>query len=125
MCIRDRLYGFKISVNHLLNNKKREVLNLTETIDQATTVCINKQSSELQSERTKLQHSVNICLERQNNKLILTGNSIKLLDPINTLKRGYSITRFNNNVIRRAAEVTAGDILVTQFEKGEKKSKVI
>ena len=50
---------------------------------------------------------------------------VRLLDPVNTLARGYSITRRGDGrAVRRAGEVAAGDELVTTVAEGTIRSTV-
>ncbi len=46
-------------------------------------------------------------------------NQVKLLDPINTLKRGYSITRLNGKTLRQSSQVLAGDRVETTLYDGQ------
>lgn len=50
---------------------------------------------------------------------------VKALDPKNTLKRGYSITRKNGKAIKSKEELAEGDILVTTFADGEIRSSAM
>ena len=45
--------------------------------------------------------------------------NIQILDPINILKRGFSITRLNGKAVKESAEVTEGDNLETQLYNGK------
>ena len=47
---------------------------------------------------------------------------IKVLDPLNTLKRGYSITRINGKAVKTKSSIAEGDILTTVLEDGEIRS---
>jgi exodeoxyribonuclease VII large subunit len=57
-------------------------------------------------------------------RLRLEESRITLLDPKNTLKRGYSITWFNGKPLRDASEVSAGDIITTELYQGKTSSTV-
>ncbi len=56
--------------------------------------------------------------------LNLLESKIKILDPINTLARGYSITRKNGKAVLSAEEFTKGEILETTLAKGSFKSTI-
>jgi len=44
--------------------------------------------------------------------------SVKLMDPIQVLKRGYSITTINGKTISESSEIEVGDVIVTKtFDK--------
>jgi exodeoxyribonuclease VII large subunit len=49
----------------------------------------------------------------------------RLLDPVNTMARGWSITRTaGGRAVRSAADVTPGDEIVTSFATGSARSVV-
>lgn len=54
----------------------------------------------------------------QSQNLNLLESKIKLLDPINTLARGYSITRKNGKAIVSTDQITKGDIVETTLAEG-------
>jgi exodeoxyribonuclease VII large subunit len=43
---------------------------------------------------------------------------VRLLDPVNVLKRGYSITYSKGKVLKDAAEAILGDEIITQLHQG-------
>jgi exodeoxyribonuclease VII large subunit len=49
---------------------------------------------------------------------------LKLLNPENILKRGYSITCFNNKVVKDSDLLNVNDEIITTFYKGKIKSRV-
>ena len=57
-----------------------------------------------------------VIIER--NKVELLEHRATLLDPINILKRGYSMTLHNGKVVKDAASLNSGDDITVVFEKG-------
>lgn len=55
-------------------------------------------------------------------KISALESLIKVLDPKNTLKRGYSITRINGKAVKTKDSIAEGDILVTTLTDGEIRS---
>jgi exodeoxyribonuclease VII large subunit len=50
---------------------------------------------------------------------------VRLLDPVNTMARGWSITRTSDgHTVRDAAHLQPGDELVTTFASGTARSRV-
>ena len=47
------------------------------------------------------------------------------INPLNTLKRGYTITRFNDKIITNASIVKKDDIITVEFVDGVVKSKIL
>ena len=52
-------------------------------------------------------------------------NSLKILDPVNVLKRGYTITSINGKIIKESNILKKDDIIDTRFSNGSVKSKVL
>lgn len=67
---------------------------------------------------------VPVVFKSGNENLNHISEKINLLDPVNTLRRGYSITRHNGKAITEHIEVEKGMILETQLAKGVIKSVV-
>lgn len=62
---------------------------------------------------------------KRNNEIINHLNEkIILLDPVNTLIRGYSITRLNGKALTNASDLVSGMLLETQLANGKFKSTV-
>ena len=52
-------------------------------------------------------------------RVVAARSKLALLDPSNPLKRGYSLTLdVRGNIVRRAADVKAGDELTTRLGEG-------
>jgi exodeoxyribonuclease VII large subunit len=71
---------------------------------------------------------INLTSSFLGNKKIRTNsleNALKILDPENVLKRGYTITSLNGKIIKSSGETSEDDIIDTKFSDGIIKSKVI
>jgi exodeoxyribonuclease VII large subunit len=104
----EKLYFSKIHQQLMMNigkynhQKEKEVQGLIQRIQNASVQFLLKQQNFLQQSQTK----------------------IEMLHPENILKRGYSITMKNGQAIKRAEELSAGELIVTRFYQGEIESKV-
>ena len=64
-------------------------------------------------------------LDRQTQRLAMHSAAVRLLDPVTTMARGWSITRDGNgNVVRSTIDVKQGDTLVTLVADGSISSTV-
>ena len=64
-------------------------------------------------------------LERQTQKLMMHAASVRLLDPVTTMARGWSITRDSSgNVVRSITDIKKGDTVVTALADGSITSTV-
>ncbi len=64
--------------------------------------------------------------DRRRDRLALLGARLDLLSPLQTLGRGYSIVfrERDGAIVRRAAEVTAGEVLCIRLHQGELRAVV-
>lgn len=64
-------------------------------------------------------------LNDNNNKFINILNKLDALNPINTIKRGYSITKIDDIVITSVSDITNDSIITTDLADGKIISKVM
>lgn len=69
----------------------------------------------------QLQSTMKTRLHNSSHRLALCVNSMSVVSPLNTLKRGYSITMQSDqqSLITRHEQVKAGDKLITHVENGQ------
>lgn len=65
------------------------------------------------------------CLNKMENKVAGFASSLKILDPENVLKRGYTITSRNGKILKKSVELKKEDIINTRFSDGSVRSKVV
>lgn len=87
---------FKSSINHLKQN----------------TLILHQLEGNMRMRTNLKMHQVKLQLEN-------LEKNIQILDPINILKRGFSITRFNGKAVKGSTEVSEGDVLETQLYSGK------
>ena len=63
-------------------------------------------------------------LDLEFSKLEKLDEMVRLLDPETSLQRGFSLTTFNNKIIKSSKEVNPGEEIETKLFKGTIKSKV-
>ena len=80
----------------------------------------------LGKENMKLRNTINLIdfnrgnsIKRAQQKINNLESLIKVLDPKNTLMRGYSITRVNGKALKSVGGIASGDTLVTTLPDGE------
>lgn len=72
----------------------------------------------------KLSRVASMPIERQNLCLESAERLIRVLSPENTLKRGYSVTRFNGHAVTDVSEIPDGAVLETRLFHGSVTSTV-
>ena len=70
-------------------------------------------------------YNPDIVLGVKRNNLENVIHKLEILNPLNTLKRGYTITRFNDKIITNASIVKKDDIITVEFADGVVKSKIL
>jgi exodeoxyribonuclease VII large subunit len=85
---------------------------------------VDSHNNRLKLNMSRIAGGLNILFQQQENRVTHCGQAIRLLDPVNVLKRGYSITYLNDKTIRDGADVQEGAIIRTRIYKGSIKSKV-
>jgi exodeoxyribonuclease VII large subunit len=64
-------------------------------------------------------------LNRTKTKMAVLENSLKILDPGNVLKRGYTITSLDGKIIKKHDQLKKDDMINTRFSDGSVSSKVV
>lgn len=87
---------------------------------------------EIKTKRTELERNVELISKTTNNSILLQKNklqqleqSVKLMDPIQVLKRGYSITTINGKTISEKNKIENGMTIFTKTYFGEIESEII
>ena len=73
----------------------------------------------------RLQRAAKVRLATASKKIESLAARLETLSPLNVLRRGYSLTRtVEGKLLRDAAEVQPGDLIVTRVQNGEVTSRV-
>jgi len=75
--------------------------------------------------QTQLEKLTSATLSNHKNKIARLEDKIHLLDPVNLLRRGYSITRANGKIVRNAKTLEKGQTIETTLPDGKIESVVI
>lgn len=62
--------------------------------------------------------------ENMRKKIEAAESTLKILDPQNVLKRGFTITSLNGRIIKSSTEVKTDDLICTRFSDGSVESRV-
>jgi exodeoxyribonuclease VII large subunit len=72
----------------------------------------------------ELMLGAKLLLAKQGMQLAQKEEQLRLMDPVNILKRGYSITYANGKVLRDSSDIQPGEEIVTHLFNGTIKSEV-
>ena len=73
----------------------------------------------------RLQASIKLILDANTNNYVNILSKLEVLNPVTTLKRGYSITKINGKVINDIKLIKKDDIITTKLNNGNIESKII
>ena len=79
---------------------------------------IQNEENGLTSKVEKLPLFITHLLERNQNKYVSLLNKLEILNPLLTIKRGYSITKMNDKVITSTLQVNKNDSLEVELQDG-------
>ena len=86
---------------------------------------LSSNGSLLVRERQSLAAIYRNYLNNINSRFSGYNNTLKILDPENVLKRGYTITSLNGKIIKKQSHLKKDDIIDTRFSDGSISSTVI
>jgi exodeoxyribonuclease VII large subunit len=73
----------------------------------------------------RLKRAMNLRIVQMSEKMASLATHLNSLSPLNVLTRGYSLThKVSGELVRAAAEVKPGDLLLTRVADGEIASRV-
>jgi len=136
-------------VNHserFLKNQHSELRGLTTDTKNSISIYVNRQNHLLEQSGNKLNYTfrgqivknLNLLLQFQqlvkiraletirteNKNLLQITDKLRLVDPLNILKRGYSLTMMNGKILKSVQNLKVGDLLETRMRDGSIGSRV-
>ena len=113
------------AVNIVLNVKRfaghsvflNELIRVSATLQQVMAVRIASSVEELSDSIADLSEALGL-LSDKGEQINHIEEKVKLLDPVNTLMRGYSITRLNGKAVTDAEKLKIGEQIETELANG-------
>ena len=123
----------RVSQSYILSNpmsvyevKEQILSNLIERVN--STILSSLNTTRLKLESIKSSFIFDKPNKIYENKFIKYNNlleKLEVLNPLNTLKRGYSITKINNKVIKNIKNVKVNDVAIININNGIINAKVV
>jgi exodeoxyribonuclease VII large subunit len=113
-----------LKTNKTLSKEHIAHQNLQSNLQNAARNTLRDAKLSLKNENVQLTRNVKTIQNIQRQKLDSLSETVRLLDPIQLLKRGYSITSNELGIIKSVKQLKSGEILITQFQDGSIKSTV-
>jgi len=126
--------------------KEHKLEKMKQQLKSSVLLWFSVAGNRLLLKRTKVKHAVDDSLLKQNATILhlkdqlaakaerrllkeqgrihYNENTARLIDPVNVLKRGYTITFSNGKLVKKAAQLKVNDEIETLFAMGNVKSKI-
>lgn len=120
----DKLTQLDSSTRIMTQQARITISEMGSAIKAIPASIIKNKNAELWREIKTLGKSAGIYIDNKRNKIEEQEKQVNLLDPVNVLERGYSITYLNGKALNKSTEVNQGDILETRLHNGKLESIV-
>jgi exodeoxyribonuclease VII large subunit len=130
-CLKDEDHQFQYLVQHFRHSVGdafgrgiKRVETIVHRLVHGAAQSVQMNNNRITLDIAKLESGLSMLLRQQENKVQRCDQAIRLLDPANILKRGYSITYFRDKAVRDSAMLQDGDIIETRVYRGAMRSRV-
>jgi len=110
----------------IINEKKHDLkYNMQSLLNNRPDQFIDYQKIQLEDLTSRLVYSSELNIENKKSQLANLSRTMQAVSPLNTLSRGYSITRDKNGeTVTNARQLRKGDKIISEFNKGKVTSRV-
>jgi len=109
--ISEKKHKIKYAIQDLLNNRPDQF--------------IDYQKAQLEDLNSRLVYISQLNIENKQQQLANLSRTMQAVSPLNTLSRGYSITRdANGETVNNARQLRKGDIISSEFKQGKVTSRI-
>ena len=122
--LRDLTLKIELTASRYFRFHSEDILNKTHNILSVLKISLAEDKESLKRYFEGIRSALNKVFKHSRDNLNYVEDKIKILDPKNTLKRGYSITFKGRRAVKSVDDVSENDILRTILYKGSIFSKV-
>ena len=105
--------------SYLLDKKEKIQTIKRHYILQNPEVIYQNKIEEINNKTQILKKNIKTVLERKQNDYTLLVQTLKLVNPLNILDKGYSLVKKDGHIIKDSSKIKKKDILKIRFSKGE------
>ena len=111
---------------NIYENKKTHLNNLIKNLNYSSKNIITENKNKLEIiKSSKILKNPNDIKNKKEERLIVNVDKLSILNPLLTLKRGYSIAKSKDKVIKSVKDVESGDEVDIKVDDGTINTKVI
>lgn len=109
----------------LLSGSSNSLAVITQRFAHSASHAVSVTRSRLDAIDNNMAARLGGYFRNQEGRLVSCEQAARLLDPVNVLKRGYSITRFKGRSVKDSSILPNGAIIMTEFYRGSVGSSVL
>ena len=114
-----------LTASELLSDAERSLNETAQAVKSAVVLALNESAHALRAAADRVRRRPAEVLSLATHSLKSASDRLRLLDPVNTMARGWSITRdANGKAIRGASALKQGQVITTSFADGDATSTV-
>lgn len=115
--------GLRTKTIQLVTNEKGSIQKLSKALANDALTLLTAERVSVSKLQEGMKNRINVRLSKEEMKVNGLENSVRLLDPRNVLKRGFSITLVNGKAVTDESEVQSGEEITTLLYNGTLKSR--
>lgn len=114
-----------LTASELLSDAERSLNETVQAVKNAVVLALNESAHALRAAADRVRRRPIEVLSLATHSLKSASDRLRLLDPVNTMARGWSITRdANGKAIRGVSALKQGQVITTSFADGDATSTV-
>jgi exodeoxyribonuclease VII large subunit len=107
-----------------ITKEKLKMINFSSQLQSIFSSKIEMTKQQLDHLQQKIQSLTHLKLDNSKNKLVQAEALLRIIEPANILKKGYSITRKQKEIISSVSLLQSGDEITTELKDGTFESKI-
>lgn len=107
-----------------LSQENVSITNMARLLRSSSLSRIVNHSFQLDNLRSKLQSGIHGAIVLNKSSLDLLGHKKEAMDPMNVIRRGYTMTLHEGKILKNTDDIRLGDALTTILESGRIKSTI-
>ncbi len=112
------------STQIILKEERNKHVNAVIHLGQFSKFLMTRHHQDLENSKIDLNKDVRNFIVRERTKMDNLKQKLTVLDPVNVLKRGFSITRFHGKIIQDSNDIAINEEIETQLFNGTINSKI-
>lgn len=123
--LKDRSIQLQAGTNHFLKSYNQRLIELKHSLSSRPFIFLKESKRLLLDRNQQVAKATRIRLENEKSKLKNHSKIVEIVHPVNTLKRGFSITRRKDGkIVRDVLDVKEADQITTHLAGGSLMSEV-